>query len=139
MNSATIVYLFGVLCVLASPSFAAPPEVNRNAADDAKNELTSDLSNDAETFQPVNNQGGAPSVGPPVPANAPVAPNAPDAPKTPEFIGGGTGIITKIGFEGECMYIWDKENRFQLRSKKLVEILRPKSSVCVCVHLKKTI
>lgn len=99
MNSANLVYLFGVLCVLVSPAFTAPPnalDVQRNAADDAKNEITSDLSNDAEVFQPVNNPAdGAPSVGPAIPA---------DAPTTPEFIGGGTGIIRKIGFEGPCKY-----------------------------------
>lgn len=102
MNSANIVYLFGMLCILASPAITAPPngapEVNRNAADDKRNELNSDLSNDAEVFQPVNNPAGAPSVGPAV------SPNAPNAPETPEFIGGGTGIISKIGFDGKCMY-----------------------------------
>lgn len=113
MNSVNIVYLFGVLCILVTPSLTAPqsgsPAVDRNAVDDSKNEVTSDLSSDAETFDPVISQGGKPSV--PVPAAKPAspaspaspdAPKAPDTPKKPEFFGGSSGIIRKVGIEGPC-------------------------------------
>lgn len=108
MNSVNILYLFGVLCILVSPSLTAPqsgsPAVDRNMADDSKNEVTSDLSNDAEVFQPVNSQNGKPSVGTvggPIPAESPASP---DVPNTPEFIGGSSGIIRKIGIDGPCEY-----------------------------------
>lgn len=111
MNSVNIVYLFGVLCILVSPSFSAPqsgapPAVNRKEADDSQNEVTSEFKKDAETFQPVNSPSGQPSVGPVSPGSAasPVSPASPDTPITPEFMGGSTGIITKIGVEGPCMY-----------------------------------
>lgn len=119
MNSVNILYLFSVLCLLVAPSFTAPqsgsPAVDRNLADDSKNEVTSDLSKDVETFKPVNSQGGQPSVGsgkpvsPAVPVSpaspsSPASPASPDAPQTPEFAGGSSGIITKIGIEGPCMY-----------------------------------
>lgn len=34
MNSVNIVYLFGVLCILVSPSFTAPPIASPNASVD---------------------------------------------------------------------------------------------------------
>lgn len=113
MNSVNFVYLFGVLCMLVSPSLTAPqsgaPPAVKKVADDSQNEVTSDLKSDAETFQPVNSPSGQPSVGPVAPGGAappvsPASPSSPDTPQKPEFIGGSTGIITKIGIDGPCMY-----------------------------------
>lgn len=108
MNSVNIVYLFGVLCLLVSPSFSAPPAMQK-VADDSQNELTSKLKSDTETFEPVNGPSGQQGVGPVSPGSAvepasPAAPASPDTPKQPELIGGSSGIIRKIGIEGPCKY-----------------------------------
>lgn len=104
MNCANVVYLFGVLCVLASPSLTAPaqqigsPEV---VPEESKNEVDSKFDSkydNVETFDTVDNQKGAPSVG---------ATTSPDASKTPQIVGGGSGIIQKWGSDssdGTCMY-----------------------------------
>lgn len=88
MNSANILYLVGVLCILVSPSFTAPvnenesPEVNDHK-DVAQNEVDSDFpKRDVETIEPVNNQDG----------------------EAPDFMGGSSGTIIIKGLDGPCMY-----------------------------------
>lgn len=86
MNRANILYIFGVLCIVVSSSFAAPPEHK----DASQNEVDSNLHSpkkDVETIQPVNSNG-----------SAPVAPN------TPQFVGVSSGTVIKIGFNETCMY-----------------------------------
>lgn len=116
MNSVNIVYLFGVLCILVSPSLTAPqsgaPPAVKKVADESQNELGSVMKSDAETFLPVNSPSGQPSVGPVLPGSAappvssvsPASPASPDTPQKPVFMGGSTGIISKMGIDGPCMY-----------------------------------
>lgn len=100
MNRVNILFLFGVLCVLAVPSFAAPQK------DPSDNEIGSDFNKDVETFPPTTNQGvEAPSS--PLAPSSPVAPSSPGAtqpPETPQFSGFSRGIIRRSGIDGTCKW-----------------------------------
>lgn len=103
MNRVSIVYLFAVLWLLVSPSLTAPadnevakqvdasqngsPEIEQEPPNASKNEIAGNLDDDVEDFKPE--KGETTNV---------------DADDKPAVSGMSTGIITRIGVDGPCMY-----------------------------------
>lgn len=103
MNRVSIVYLFAVLWLLVSPSLTAPadnevakqvdasqngsPEIEQEPPNASKNEIAGNLDDDVEDIKPE--KGETTNV---------------DADDKPAVSGMSTGIITRIGVDGPCMY-----------------------------------